>query len=252
MFGVVVVGSESEGVTGSIGCTSLVRGVGEVMVNFSLRDWPHQTYNAVAWELTDADTGGSWPLRHGGVGGDRRADGRGSYDGCVWFERRRASRVLLRARLGDTTLLTSLVARRELPAIVCDIEVLDVTGELPARWEEVLQRLKRVEPRRAIADAVLAVGCPVSHVGSYEITPIALERWGSLSRLLVHVAGWIHAAHDQAMWWHVRMPGRPPQWAVLQQFGSGGVAHLLLADNARSFDLIARAGGVTGSGATGA
>jgi hypothetical protein len=244
VFGVVAVGSEAQAGLGSVGCTSLIRVNGEVIVNFSLRNWPEDAYHALVWELTDPDAGAAWALRGGGVGGSPGPDGRGSYEGSAWFARCGASRVALRARLGDDTLLHSSIELQELPAVVCDIDVLDVIGELPDRWQDLLQRFKQVEPRRAIADAVMAVGCRASQVRSHEFTPIALERWEALSRLVVHVAGPIDAAHDQALWWLLRMPGHAPQWAVLQQYGSGGIAHLLLADGAKSFDHIRRAGGV--------
>jgi hypothetical protein len=230
VVGVIDVRSEAEGSSGSIGCTSLVRVPGEVMVNYSLRNWLERPRDPVIWELSDPVTRAAWVGRGGGEGGSPEDNGRWTYEGGWWFAARRAPRVELSARRGDETLLLTDIELHLVPPTVA-VEVLDVTGDLlPEGWQTIVERVSGFQSGRPVADFVAAVTPSPSHVRNLEITPIALESWGDVLRLVVHVAGpRFKAPHAEATWWRVRIGGREPQWACKQQLG-GGLAHLLLPE----------------------
>ena len=231
MFGVVAVGAESSGTGGSIGCTSLLRFADQTMVSFSLRDWREESWHVVRWELIDPDTERLWTQRGGGAGGSPRQDGRGSYDGEAWFDTGGTSHVEIRASAGDETLLSVDVELRELTAVRRRIDVVDLTDR-PDGWELVMEQLTSFHHGPPVADVVAALSCATSRVGNYEVTPIAVECWGELSRLVVHVTGELDTPEFSG-WWQLRIDGRTPQWALLHHLGSaphGAVGYLLFAD----------------------
>jgi hypothetical protein len=213
-----------------VGCSKLLRDADQTMVEIAMRDWPDDdSSQQIAVELVDPDTGEPWPRRDDGATSSPLHIGDGAYSGCDWFESRGTTDVRLRVRFGTKELIDTDVELVELPASDLGVKILDATTDTTEVPRDLAERIGSYQYGAAIADVVGAVSSSPSRIGQLVVTPVALEWWGEVSRLAVHLAGDVDTA-DLPRWWQLRIAGDPTTWAISEGFRSapdGRIGHLL-------------------------
>lgn len=226
-----------EGVLGDrrVGCSSLLVGHNDLLVQGALRQWPDDgSLLRLSWEVRDQGSGELLTSRGGGYGGGSLPGETFAYAADCWFDRGGASAVVVSCSLNGQTLLEVAADLTVCRAASHEVSVLPAhtaptSRDRAALDESLAQRWPSV---RAIADRIERIGRTVS-VGGADVDLLGLEHWGWTRRLMVNLPS---DAYDT--------PTGPPRWWTVSIDGveypgvadgvisgpTGLVGHLIVLD----------------------
>ncbi len=218
-----------------VGCSSLLVCDNDILVQGALRQWPDdESVLRLCWELRDGGSGEPLQGGGGGYGGGGLPGERFAFGADHWFKRNGATHVVVSCSLEGAAVFDVPVALTEARITDREITVVSARGT-PTTQDRAAALRQTLEQRwpstRATADEIERIGL-VTTVGGIDVGLLALERWGSVRRVMVNlplVPG-VTGSEGPPGWWTVLFDGHEHS-AVADGFVSGPiglVGHLLV------------------------